>query len=555
MISNKMKVNFLKILMLFLIIVSQTQVFAQKDKEKPNKKSPYSINMANGWLQYNNEDYYGALRTYRKIYKDYINDGKLNFRIGQCLIKTYNMDSALYHLKKSIEMDTTLGKDAYFLLGKAYHYKGDLDNAIRYYEKYKTMLKPKQLEKNVVNNLLRQCETAKKLMSNPVNVEIKNMGPNINTKFTDANPSITADGKIFIFTSRRPENIGGQIDPAVEEYFDDIYIAKYDKENHEWGKAVNIGEPINTPGHDANLSITPDGTKILIYKNVTGETKSGDIYYSDFKENGQWSDPKPFGNKYINSSYFETSACLTADGKTLYFVSEREKGGFGHGDIYVSKLVNGEWTKPENLGPTINTEYDEVGVYIHPDGKTLFFSSNGHNTMGGHDIFMSTLDDNGNWTTPINMGYPINTTKEEIHFVFTTDRKVAYLSSSRDGGYGKMDIYKINMAYYFKTNKNIDKELAAKISGPPLSILKGTVINASKKAPVSTNIIIKQIPSNKTFIASSNSKGEYFIALPANEKYELTIKKKGFKPISIKFKLPEGKNETYTLVKHIFLNK
>lgn len=549
-----MRSVFIGILMVIVTITFNQQVFAQK-KEKTNKKTPYSINMANGWLQFNNEDYYGALRTYRKIYKDYINDGKLNFRIGQCLVAIYNMDSALYHLKKSIEMDTTLNKEVYLLLGKAYHYKSDLDNAIKYYQRYKNMLKPKQLEKNMVNNFIRQCETAKQLIKNPVNVEIKNMGPNINTKYTDANPSVTADGKIFVYTSRRPDNIGGKIDPSIEEYYDDIYISEYDNISHEWGIAKNIGFPVNTEAHDANLSITPDGKKILIYKNITGITKSGDIYYSDFKENGEWSEPKPFGNKYINSSYFETSACLTADGKTIYFVSEREKGGFGHGDIYISKYINGEWSKPENLGPIINTEYDEVGVYIHPDGKTLFFSSNGHNTMGGHDIFMSTLDDNGNWTQPINMGYPINTTKEEIHFVFTTDRKVAYLSSSRDGGYGKMDIYKVNMAYYFKSNKNINPELAAKISGPPLSILKGTVINASKKEPVSTNIIIKQIPSNKTFIASSNAKGEYFIALPANNKYELTIKKKGFRPVSIKFKLPEGKNETYTMVKHIFLNK
>ncbi len=555
MIYKKMRnilMNLALVAMFFSITLSTS---AQEDGEKENKKSPYSINMANGWLQYNNEDYYGALRTYRKIYDDNKNDGKLNYRVGQCLVAIYNMDSALYHLKKSIEFDTTLNKDVYFLLGKAYHYKGDLDNAVRYYEQYKSKLKPKQLEKNVVNNLIRQCETAKELMKNPVNVEIKNMGSNINTKYTDANPSITADGKTFVFTSRRPENIGGNIDPSVEEYYDDIYITHYDENAHEWGLAKNIGEPINTEFHDANLSITPDGKSILIYKNVEGETRSGDIYISDFKENGQWSEPKPFGNKYINSTYFETSACLTADGKTLYFVSEREKGGFGHGDIYVSHYVSGDWSKPENLGPKINTEYDEVGVYIHPDGKTLFFSSNGHNTMGGHDIFMSTMDDNGNWTTPINMGYPINTTKEEIHFVFTTDRKTAFLSSSRDGGYGKMDIFKINMAYYFKTNKNIDKDLALKISGPPLSILKGTVIDAGKKEPISTNILIKQLSNDKTYIASANDKGEYFIALPANEKYEMTVNKKGFKPISIKFKLPEGENETYTLTKHIFLNK
>ncbi len=543
-----------KIVAVFILITFVAgikPVLAQKEK-----KSAYSLNMANAWLLYNNDDYYGALRVYRKLYKDYKDNADLNYKIGACLTKIYNMDSALYHLKRAIELDSSVDKNVFLLLGKAYHYMGDIDNALKYYEKYKSTLKKgRQSERNMVNNYIRQCYTAKELINSPVNVAITNMGPNINTQYTDANPYITADGKTFIFTSRRPENIGGKIDPAVNEYYDDIYITTYNEETHTWNPAKNIGPPINTEYHDADLSITPDGKKILLYKNIEGVTRSGDIYYSNIKDDGTWTTPKPFGNKYINSTYFESSACLTADGKTLYFVSERERGGFGHGDIYVSHFIEGEWTKPENLGPVVNSEYDEIGVYIHPDGKTLFFSSNGHNTMGGHDIFMTTLDDNGKWTPPINMGYPINTTREEIHFVFTTDRRTAYLSSSRAGGYGKIDIYKVDMTRYFKDNKNINQELAQKISGPPLSIIKGKIIDSKTKKPVSVTINIKNLDTGKNYIFKSKETGDYFATLPANHKYEMKIIDKRFKEITIKFKLIEGKDKTYVLTKHIFLNR
>ncbi len=550
-----MKKPLLFIGIVFLIALGNN-IYAQKKEGKENKKSPYSLKMANAWLLYSNDDYYGALREYRKLYKDYKNDANLNFRIGECLIKIYKMDSALFHLKKAVEKDTNISKEAYLSLGRAYHYLGDIDNALKYYNEYKSKLKKrKQYERTYVNRLIKQCYTAKDLMNNPVNVRIINMGTAINSKYTDANPYISGDGSIFVFTSRRPENVGGKIDPATDEYYDDIYISTFNEETGEWSPAKNIGPPINTEYHDADLSITFDGKKILIYKNVEGVTRSGDIYYSTIKEDGSWTTPKPFGNKYINSSYFESSACLTADEKTLYFVSERERGGFGHGDIYVSHYVNGEWTKPDNLGPVVNSEYDEIGVYIHPDGKTLFFSSDGHNTMGGHDIFMTTKKDDGSWTTPINMGYPINTTREEIHFVFTTDRKTAYLSSSRPGGYGKMDIYKVDMRYYFKSNKDLTPELAKKISGPPLSIIKGKIIDAQTKKPVQVTISIKNTNTGKTYILRSKATGDYMATLPANNKYELTIVDKKYKPVTMKFKLIEGKDKTYILIKHIFLNK
>ena len=555
--------NILFIAVILVSLIANTTNSIAKGKDK----DPIAAKMTQAKLKYNDGDYYGALRIYRGIYKKNKENGKLNYRIGQCLVKVNKSDSAIVFLDKSIEIDSTINKEAYYLLGQAYHNLGNLDKAISLYEKYKVLLSEtiisktginkKQNEKHFVNILLRQCLTAKELIANPVNVDIKNLGKLINTPYTDASPSVTADNKTLIFTSRRPETTGGKIDPAVEEYFDDIYISTWDDNTKAWQKAKQLEAPINTEAHDANMSITPDGKSILIYRNILGETKSGDIYVSEINEDGSWGKPKAFekDNKFINTTYFETSACMTADEKTMYFVSEREKGGLGNGDIYVTHKKGKTWSKPENLGLVVNSVDDEIGVYIHPDGKTLFFSSNGHNTMGGYDIFMTLKGEDGKWSTPINMGYPINTTANEIHFVFTTDRKKAFISSSRKDGMGKYDIYEVNMAYYFKSNKNISQEMATEITGPPLSILKGTVVDAKSGDPMKTMVLIKNLETQKTSIVYSKESGEYFATLPAGVKYSVTVKKKGYKPLIVKFKLPKGEKDTYTLTKHLFVNK
>ncbi len=551
-----MKKSIILLTIITLISISNN-IYSSDIFGKGKDKDPFKVKMTQAWLKFNDGDYYGALRIYRQLYKTHNDNSTLNLKIGQCLIKVNKSDSAISFLQKSVEVDSTINKEAYFLLGKSYHYIGDLNKAEAYYNKYKSKLRPKDKFRREVNRLLAQIKTAKELINNPVNVNVKNLGKAINSPYTDANPSITADNQTLIFTSRRPETTGGKIDPSVEEYYDDIYMSKWNKETKSWTKAEQLPPPINTEYHDANMSITPDGKSILIYKNIDGITKSGDIYISNLKDDGTWSKPKPFqpDNKFINSTYFESSACMTSDGKTMYFVSEREHGGYGNGDIYVTHKEGKTWTKPQNLGPTINSVDDEIGVYIHPDGKTLFFSSNGHNTMGGYDIFMSVLGDDGKWSTPINMGYPINTTANEIHFVFTADRKTAFISSSRENGFGKYDIYAINMAYYFKSNKNISKDLAKTITGPPLSILKGSIVDSKTGSPVKTMITIKNLETNKTHILYSKENGEYFITLPADTKYSITVKKKGYKTMVVKFKLPRGKKEMYTLTKHIFINK
>jgi Tol biopolymer transport system component len=542
-----MKIRFLLSAIVLGMFLIPLTAFSQKEEAD-------KIKMAQAWMRYNEEDYRGALRIYRELKKVTPDDAMLNFRMGQCFIEVHLMDSALLHLEKAIQNDTTIRNDAHYMIGQAYQYIGDLSKAIEHYMVYKSKLKPKQNERDFVNVLLQQCYTARENMENPVNVKIANLSTQINSPYVDANPCVSADGKRLVFSARRPENTGGKIDPWTEDYYDDIYIANYNEKTKSWQPAVNIGSPINTEFHDASLSISPDGNTIFIYKNIENITKSGDIYFSTIKPTGEWNEPKPIDLKYINTSYFESSASITADGNTLYFVSER-KEGFGQADIYMSKKEGREWGKPVNLGPVINTPYDEIGVFIHPDGKTLFFSSNGHKTMGGYDLFMSTFEE-GKWSEPINLGYPINTTRDEVHFVLTADRKNAYISSTREGGYGSYDIYHVDMNYYFRSNKQIPAELATSLSGPPLCILRGTVVDAVTSEPIKANLIIRDLNDDKDNLTSSNDNGEYFITLPADHRIEVEVKVKGYKALNTKFKLPKSESgDTPTMIKHLLLNK
>ncbi|HBX50913.1 MAG: hypothetical protein A2275_11045 [Bacteroidetes bacterium RIFOXYA12_FULL_35_11] len=510
--------------------------------------------MAQAWIRFNDGDYHGALRIYREIFETDSLDAELNFRIGQCYIYTKQMGKALPHLETAVK-DSTIDKEIHFVLGQAYQFAGKIEAAMSSYYKFKTKLKPRQLEHHQVNTLLLQCQNAKELITKPVDVKIKNIGTTINTKHTDANPSVTADGKTLIFTSRRPNAKGDNIDPNTGDYFDDVYISTTADGGRTWAQATPVQGNINTDGYDANLSISPDGSKIFLYKNIPGETGSGDIYVSDKQPDGTWGKPYSVG-KNVNSSYFESSSCITADGNTLFFVSEREGFGiesYGMGDIYMSKREGSGWGKPVNLGKSINTVDDEIGVFVHPDGKTLFFSSNGHNTMGGHDIFMTTLVD-GKWSDPVNLGYPINSTKEEIHFVLSTEGKKAYMSSNREGGNGAFDIWEVDMTNFYKSHSSFNKDVVNALTGPVLSIIKGNIIDGDSK-PVSIEFIIKDTDNNKETKIKSNEKGEYFITLPADLKYEIIINDSNYQAFKFNFKLPAGKGETHTMTKHIILNK
>jgi Tol biopolymer transport system component len=394
-------------------------------------------------------NYKEALKNFMEAYATDSSNANINYKVGFCYMKSSSeKDKAVKFLERACQnvshnyedlepREKKAPENAYYYLAQAYHLNYRFDEAIEYFNKFKMLLgnHNKDLLKDI-NHRIEICNNAKELKAHPTRAEIINLGDSINTQYPEYTPVITADENMLIYTSRRPGSTGGEI--TVDGFYpEDVYVS-YRKKDGTWGSPQGIGSNVNSSGNEAAISLTSDGQQLFLYKDENG----GDIYVSHL-EGDVWTAPTPLEGD-INSPGWETHACLSADQNTLYFVSDRA-GGYGGRDIYKCvKLPNGKWSKASNLGPTINTEYDEDSPFIHPNKVDLFFSSRGHKTMGGFDIFFSTLNpDSNKWSEPINIGYPINTTDDDVFYVSTPDGKRAYYSSARPGGFGDKDIYMI----------------------------------------------------------------------------------------------------------------
>lgn len=365
----------------------------------------------------------------------------LNFKIGVCYLNSNHKFNALEHLQFAYKVNPEVDENIKFYLAQAYQLASEFDTAIVYYREFKDEIRQgDQAQRAFLNKKIQECRTGQKMKDDPVRVWIDNLGDSINTEYPEFSPVISADNRVLFFTARRPDSEGGKRD-QTGFYYEDVYIAKREYKG-EWNSDKNLGVPVNTESHDATVGLAPDGKSLLTYKGIN--SKNGDIFITKEKEDGTWEEPTSIGEN-INTKYHESSASLSFDEKTLYFVSD-QPGGFGQHDIYVSYWDDeaAEWGAPENLGPTINTEFEEKGVFFHPDNKTLYFSSNGHNNMGGLDIFKTELDkESGTWSDPENIGFPINTPDDDIYFVVTGNERYAYYSSFREDGFGEKDIYLI----------------------------------------------------------------------------------------------------------------
>lgn len=348
------------------------------------------------------------------------------------------------------------------------------------------------------DNLLEQ-EKYKQL------VAIKNIGLPVNSEDSEYAPVINASGTKLYFTYRGVNSEGGkQLTPGQKDeekgtYFEDIYYAEKINDTL-WDKPKPIKE-LNTIYHEALLSVSQDEKQMFLYRNTSGGT--GDIFISR-NINGKWSTPEKLKGE-VNTSSWEGSAFLSPDGKYLYFASERP-GGYGGKDLYRAKLIDGKWKKIENLGPQINTKADEDSPVLFGDGNILFFSSNGHKSIGGFDIFRSD-NINGKWSEPINVGAPVNTPKDDIFFTITADGSVACLSSDRKGSIGRQDIYEIQPGLIGKPAK--------------LVVLKGIV--RYNFNPVESKILIRSELNTMVNYEPifSNTKGEYTVALPAQDNFKI----------------------------------
>ncbi len=555
---------------LFLILISSI-TFAQdvpfekdyfKDDKDGLKDALSAIKEGDKIFDMGPTYYKDAKEFYQKAQDFNPNSARNNYRLGACYLMSVDKFKALPFLKKAEQLNPNIDRELYYYLGQAYNYNHDFDDAIAAFSRYRGKLQSDpNLSKDPYFDMqeamhdlemrINQAYKAKEAIKNPIRVFIDNLGDKVNTAYNEYGAVISADESVIVFTARRPNSTGGKIDPGLNENFEDIYIS-YKDENGQWTEAQNVGKPVNSDDHDANCGIAADGQRFVIY---LGKSGNGDLYESVLNGD-EWSKPESFG-KRINTDFHESSACYSPDGRTLYFVTNKP-GGIGEHDIYYSQLdEKGKWGEPVNIGPVINTKYNEEAVYMHPDGKTLYFSSEGHSSMGGYDIFKSIYDEKtGKWGEPINIGYPVNTVDDDVFFVISADGRRGYYTSQMKDSRGGRDLYMITflgpekpmvlnnedqlIASQAAPVKEVVIAPAVQIQEAQLTILKGVISDFLTKQPLEADIEIVDNQANKVIATfKSNSKtGKYLVSLPAGKNYGIAVKKEGYLFHSENFDIP-----------------
>ena len=506
----------IKFIILIVALFSFGTSLAQMDKKTHKIFKERFFAAGEFWLS---DNYAKALPIYVEMERMDPDNAHINWKIGVCYLNSSSeksksipyLEIATKSVSADYQEDMPDEKNAplnvYRDLAHAYHLNYQLDTAVAMFKKYKSFVSEKEPGiRSEIDMQIKMCRKAQELMKSPVKAIITNLGSNINGPYADFGPVISADESTLIFTSRREGSTGLKIDDNGK-FFEDIYVSN--NEAGEWSTATPIDTNINSENHEATIGLSVDGQELFIYKDDDG---NGNIYRS--KLNGTvWSIPELLGSD-INTKSWETHAVVNADGNIIYFVSDRD-GGFGGRDLYRAvKLPNGEWSLAQNMGPLINTAFDEDAPFIHPDGIQLFFSSNGHESMGGFDIFSTELDENNNWGKPVNIGYPINTTDDDIFYITSVDGKRAYYSSAKPGGFGEKDIYMINLPE--AEDKN-------------LTVLTGYVADQYGHVPGYAEIIVTNNETGELIgIYNPNvSTGKYLIILPNDGNYNISYESDG----------------------------
>ncbi len=482
------------------------------------------------------------------------------FRLGYCCLNYPEKKIRAIEIFEDIQR---LGKfdDIDYYLAKSYHINYRFEDAIKYYEAYLATKtgKVKEKDKPLVDDAelgLMNCKNGLKLVNNKITAPISNVGPPINSPETEGAPIITADESQLIFTYAGKKSMGGKLDNNLKPddkdgvYHDDIFISVRSSDS-TWSEPIGIAS-LNSNGNDGAVAISPDGQTLFTFG--SDYENGGDLYMCTLN-GSEWSKPIRL-NKNINTNSWEGSCTVSADGKFLYFASERPDGGLGGRDIWVSEKKNGDWGPATNLGPKINTKYDEDAPFIHPDGITLFFSSKGHESIGGYDIMFSVKKD-GEWIEPKSMGIPLNTTEDDRYYVINAKGDKGYFSSNRAGagGTGGQDIYMVTPGV-----------LGEK---PIIALLKGTIYGSDKpiegKIEVLKNVTNAQLTAaeaeemaaagikgkGKVLIGpyySNSATGKYLFALSPGFVYNIKVSAEGFDAV-------EEELDIESLVKYLEVKK
>lgn len=482
-----------------------------------------------------------AIEEYKKAYTYNPQCPELNYKIGLTYLRSGTKSEAIKYIKVTVDKLPDTYVDETFQYAKALQYNYEFDKATDQFMSFSASLSRRGKKKygDEITDRLEQCKVGKNLVSQPKRVIIKNVGDRVNTEYNDYNAIVLGD-TVMYFSSRSPRKKNQNPSPLNYMYDEDVFVSHYKK--GEWQRASRVEDDgVNSDHNDAIVWITYDNQKRYIYD---GYRNNGDILVSEYK-NGEWKSPKKI-RKDFNSPFQETSLSITKDEQTAYFVSKDETESYGGKDIYVvRKNSKGKWDSPENVGSVINTPEDEEGVFVTPDGNALYFSSKGHNSMGGYDVFRSERKANGAWTKPENIGYPVNTPDDELFFRTSSNEKIAYFASKRSDSYGGFDIYK---ATYLGAEKKMelsgDDDLVAFLNKPQLYLrmpettkvdtvvtysLTGRVVDAKRGTPVLAKVDLIDVENAQSAGATlTDTLGRYRINLTKLKSYGVEIRAKDY---------------------------
>ncbi len=520
--------KILPFILLTFSLLSVNAIIAQSDKTV----DPFLADK-----NFNSGNYEAALEDYLQLLDDTKTD-KYNYNIAICYLNTnINKTKAIPYLE-ILTRKPKFDPNAMYLLGRAYHYAFRFDDAIKSFNAFKQTGRGNAANLGDVDRQIQFCINAKELMKFPLDVKFENLGANVNSPYTDYFPFVPSDESFIMFNTRRP-------DEAAEVVKEDgthpaaIYVSKVT--DGTFVKAKNIGPPIaKKEGEQEIIGLSATGEIMLLYyTNVKGV---GDIYSTTTDKNKSFKPADKLDANVNSAKAEEIAACISTDGTVIYFASNRE-GGKGGTDLYMSiKLPNGLWGPAQNMGGDINTMYDEDFPNVSADGKVMYFSSNGHTTMGGYDIFKAEFNlETKQFSNPKNVGFPINTPEDNYNFRISSNGRFGYISALREGGLGDLDIYRVTL-----------NEVE-----PQYSAIHGDITSADSTQKLNFSDVFITVTDSKsqevvgTYVPNANS-GRYVMVLaPGN--YEISMEANGFQPLSEKITVLDKSSFKFEISKDIRL--
>ena len=545
--------KILKPIILTLILVTQTSLLILGQENVKIKKKDFRIEykevgFKDAWKEVKSGEklfsaglgtYPKALEHYLRAYKYNSECPKLNYKIGVCYLSTNEFYKATDFLEKTYLKNENVTDDIHFMMARAYHLNLNFDQAIDNYKAYYSSFSVEELEhlEENIDKYIKECKYGKELVNNPVRVIINNLGSRVNSEYDDYNPVLHPSQDLLYFTSRRETEKNKRLD-IDNKFIENVFFS--DQAGELWRKPKLLENKLESKNNESVLLFSNDGNEIYLYN---GKKNGGEILVSELK-NDKWKSPKTLKGE-VSSKYKETTIALSPDETEMIFVSNQE-GTIGGMDLFYSKLdEKGKWSEPINLGAAINTPYDEEGVYWHPKEDKVYFSSKGHNSMGGFDVFVMERDVDKMWSNPQNLGYPINTPNDDLFLKMDENNKQAYYSSVRQNGNGGFDLYKIiflgeekelkvttddiHLAWEYKPVDDLFYITPQELKVDTALFMVGMITDSKVGTPIQAKVEVIDTELSKVVATGlSDTLGNYKIRIPKKKDYGVEVTAKNY---------------------------